>query len=78
MQTQIQKWGNSLGVRIPKDIVSRLRIKHGSIVNLEISDNNIIIIPEESELDLLLNNITDANCHYEELNDDIICGNELW
>ena len=78
MQTQVQKWGNSLGVRIPKDIADKLCIKNGAIVNLEISDHNIIIIPETSELDLLLNNITDTNCHHEELEDEDIFGNELW
>jgi len=78
MQTQIQKWGNSLGVRIPKDITNKLCIKNGAIVNLEILDHNIIIIPETSELDLLLNNITDTNCHHEELENDNIFGNELW
>lgn len=78
MQTRVQKWGNSLGVRIPKDIADKLCIKNGVTVNLEILDHNIIIIPAISELDLLLDNITDANCHHEELEDDNIWGNELW
>ena len=78
MQTQIQKWGNSLGVRIPKDIADRLCIKNGVMVNVEISDHNIIIAPVTSELDLLLNNITDANLHSEELKYDDILGNESW
>lgn len=78
MQTQIQKWGNSLGIRIPKDIANKLHIKNGAIVNLEISDYNIVIIPKVSELDLLLNNITDNNCHHEVLKDDSKLGNESW
>lgn len=78
MQTQIQKWGNSLGIRIPKDIASKLHIKKGAIVNLEISDHNIIITPAISELDLLLNNITDNNCHHEVLKNDSKSGNESW
>ena len=78
MQAQIQKWGNSLGIRIPKNISNKLHIKNGTIVNLEISDHNIIIIPETSELDLLLNDITDNNCHHEILKDDPKLGNELW
>ena len=78
MQTQIQKWGNSLGVRIPKYVADRLCIRNGVMVNLEISDHNIIIAPVISELDLLLNNITDDNLHSEELRDDDILGNESW
>lgn len=78
MHTQIQKWGNSLGVRIPKNIADKLYIKSGATVNLEISENNIVIIPETSELDLLLNNITDNNLHNQELEDDTVFGKELW
>ncbi len=78
MQTQVQKWGNSLGVRITKGIASKLHIKSGTIVNLEITDHNIIITPETSELDLLLNNITDNNCHHEVLKNDNKLGNETW
>jgi hypothetical protein len=48
------------------------------MVNLEISDHNITIAPVTSELDLLLNNITDDNLHSEELRDDDILGNESW
>lgn len=62
MQTQIQKWGNSLGIRIPKHLTDKLHI----------------ISTETSELDILLDNITDSNCHHEMLNDDIVVGNESW
>jgi antitoxin MazE len=78
MQTQIQKWGNSLGVRIPKNLAGKLNLKQGAFVNLEISDNHLVISQETSELDILLNNITDANRHHELLNDDNISGNESW
>ena len=60
MQAQIQKWGNSLWVRIPISIANKLHIKSGTTVNLEASEHQITIIPETSELDLLLSNITDT------------------
>jgi antitoxin MazE len=78
MQAQIQKWGNSLGVRIPKDVASRLHIKDGAIVNIAISENNLVITPKISELDLLLNDITADNLHYELLSNDDTSGNESW
>ncbi|WP_342257160.1 AbrB/MazE/SpoVT family DNA-binding domain-containing protein [Rickettsia endosymbiont of Aspidapion aeneum] len=78
MQAQIQKWGNSLGIRIPKHLAGKLHFKQGIFVNLEIADNHLIISIEISELDTLLNNITDFNRHHEILNDDDIVGNELW
>jgi antitoxin MazE len=78
MQTQIQKWGNSLGIRIPKNLADKLHFQQGAFVNLEIADNHLIITTKISELDILLDNITDFNCHHEILNDDIVVGNELW
>jgi antitoxin ChpS len=35
MQVQLTKWGNSLGLRVPKDIAERLRLSEGSRVDLE-------------------------------------------
>ncbi|MFY9589151.1 AbrB/MazE/SpoVT family DNA-binding domain-containing protein [Rickettsia endosymbiont of Halotydeus destructor] len=78
MQTQIQKWGNSLGIRIPKYLTGKLHLKQGTFVNLKITGNHLIISAEISELDTLLNNITDSNRHHAVLNDDDIKGNELW
>lgn len=74
----MQKWGNSLGIRISKDIAGKLKIKTGAIINLEISNNHLILTPEISELELLLNNINDSNCHQEEFRDDATEGKELW
>ena len=78
MQAQIQKWGNSLGVRIPKSIACALNLNNGTFVNLELSNNNLIINNQVSELDLLLNNITDDNCHHEIFSDDEIVSSESW
>lgn len=33
---------------------------------------------EKYELDILLDNITDSNCHHELLSDDKTKGNEIW
>lgn len=56
----------------------KLHFQQGTFVNLEITDNYLIISTETSELDILLDNITDSNCHHEMLNDDIVVGNESW
>lgn len=78
MQAQIQKWGNSLGIRIPKYLAGKLHFKQGALVNIEITNNKLIISKEISELDLLLNNITDSNRHHEILTSDKRVGNEAW
>lgn len=37
---RVSKWGNSLAVRIPTDVVSRLGLKEGDEVDLRPSDTN--------------------------------------
>lgn len=78
MQAQITKWGNSLGVRIPKTIARKLYFKEGAVVNLQVFNNNLVITPETSELDTLLNSISNENRHHEVFNQDKKSGNESW
>lgn len=44
MTTKIQKWGNSLAVRLPRDIARELRLREGSEVAVEKEQNRITII----------------------------------
>ena len=78
MQAHIQKWGNSLGLRIPKNIANKLRLQSGKIVDLTLSGKQLIISLKISELDLLIDNITDENLHCEKFNCDENYGNEQW
>jgi antitoxin MazE len=44
VKVQVTRWGNSLGVRIPKDIASRIGLAEGSRVEVEaIEDDRIVI-----------------------------------
>lgn len=43
MQVQLARWGNSLGVRIPKDIAGRLGLSEGARVEMQAEDDRIII-----------------------------------
>lgn len=36
MQTKIQKWGNSLGLRIPRTLAAEARVVEGSTVDLSV------------------------------------------
>lgn len=36
MKMQIGKWGNSLAVRIPKDLVEQFHLKEGDSINMEL------------------------------------------
>jgi len=45
MQVVLARWGNSLGLRIPKDIVSRTGLSEGARVEVAAEGNRIIITP---------------------------------
>ena len=78
MSSKIQKWGNSLGVRIPKSIIEKANLNENSEVEIENKDGAIIIFPSRKKLSLdnLLSQITKDNLHKE--SDDEVEGNEVW
>jgi antitoxin MazE len=45
MQVQVAKWGNSLGLRIPKDIARRAGLRAGACVEVEAEGERIVISP---------------------------------
>lgn len=68
MQTKIQKWGNSLAVRIPKAFVKEAHVAYGTSVDLSVDDGKIVIDPHtepEFRLEDLLKGVTKQNVHAE-------------
>ena len=66
MQTKIQKWGNSLAVRIPMAFVRAAHVAYGTAVDLSIDGGKIIIDPApaaEYRLEDLLKGVTAENLH---------------
>ena len=51
MEAKIQKWGNSLGIRIPKNILKSLNIKTNDLIEQE-EDKIIISIPKKQKISL--------------------------
>lgn len=45
MTTKIQKWGNSLAVRLPKEITKKLDFREGSQVVIHESGEQVVITP---------------------------------
>ncbi|MFT7557931.1 MAG: antitoxin MazE [Planctomycetota bacterium] len=45
MKTKLLKWGNSSGIRLPKQVVDTRGLLSGSDLSLEIKDNSIILKP---------------------------------
>jgi antitoxin MazE len=78
MKARIQKWGNSLGIRIPIGISRDLSLKNGSVVDITEESNQIVIKPKRSpSLDELLDQITETNIH-SETDYGVPEGNEVW
>jgi len=78
MEAYIQKWGNSLGLRIPMQLAKQLKLHQGSPVTLEIEHGRIIIQPPKYNLDMMLKGITPKNQHHQIFDDDEQRGNEEW
>ena len=79
METQIKKWGNSLGIRLPKAFAEEVKLKEGGRVNVSLEDGRIVLIPLASTENLfdLLSKITPENVH-EEFNLGRPSGKEAW
>ncbi len=45
MLSRVQKWGNSQGVRIPKNLLEHSRIKIGEEVDISVQEGKIIVEP---------------------------------
>jgi len=63
MQTVVQKWGNSLGIRIPSMYVKEFNLKNGNSVEIIESNGNIIIVPPKKTLEDYLSRVSKANTH---------------
>ena len=78
MTIKVQKWGNSLGVRIPKKIANSLHLISGTEVEVTVKEQSIIIKNNYSELDRLLQDINQSNIHKEQFVEEDRQGNEAW
>ena len=68
MRIRVQKWGNSLAVRIPKSFARETALHQGAEVELELEDGRLVITPvaeEEYDLASLLEQVTPENLHEE-------------
>ena len=78
MPATVQKWGNSLGIRIPKKVAEEFGIVNGSQMEIIVKEGQIILEPAKIELTLeeLMAQITPEN-HHEEIDFGKPEGNEL-
>ena len=80
MLTRVQKWGNSLGLRIPKSFAADAKVGHGSVVDLSLVRGGLVIRaarPTRYRLVDLLKGISKRNLHAEvEVGGPL--GHEVW
>ena len=80
MITRILRWGNSLGLRIPKSFALQAGVKEGSSVDISMQGSRIIIRPVTSEkyrLEELVSQIRKDNLH-KEITSGKSVGQEVW
>lgn len=74
MSTTVQKWEDSLAIRIPDQIAERIAISQGTEVDLIVGDDHtLVVIPKQKKptLEKLL-----AQCKSENRHDEINLGIE--
>ncbi len=77
MQAVIQKWGNSLGFRIPSIWAKDNNVKNGSKIEVIVEKEKIVIIPQKKSLDDMLELVTPENIH-SEISTGKVVGKEEW
>lgn len=79
MRTKVQKWGNSLAIRIPRGFAEQLGVQQDSEVDLALEKDGLVIKPTGNQQSLakLLSRVTDENIH-RELETGEPVGREVW
>ena len=80
MDTTVQKWGNSLAVRIPSSVARETRLHQGSVVDIALIAGKIVVKPRRQRsyaLAQLLRGVTPRNRHAA-LEWGVGVGQEAW
>lgn len=77
MQAVVQKWGNSLGFRIPSLWAKDNNVKSGSKIEVIAEKGKMIIIPQKKSLDDMMAMVNADNIH-SEISTGHAIGNEEW
>lgn len=80
MKTHVQRWGNSLAVRIPKAFAEETGLQPDDEVEITLREGQIVLTPEKGKtyaLDELLKGVTPENRH-DEWDTGPTVGHESW
>ncbi|MEQ1692731.1 MAG: AbrB/MazE/SpoVT family DNA-binding domain-containing protein [Gemmatimonas sp.] len=79
MVVTVSKWGNSLGLRLPKALAAELQIVEGTAVAMHIDEGRLVVqrVPTAVTLEALLGRITPDNLQRLHL-DQPVRGSASW
>jgi antitoxin MazE len=80
MQARVQRWGNSLAIRIPKPFALEIGLEQNTLVTVSISEGKLLLEPivePKYTLEQLLAEVTADNIHHEVETGPAV-GNEVW
>jgi antitoxin MazE len=80
MKTRVQKWGNSLALRIPKSFADEVGLHKEGPVDISLADGELVIRPlaaPKVTLKQLLSKVTEDNLHHE-VDTGSAVGKEVW
>ncbi|MDD5721511.1 MAG: AbrB/MazE/SpoVT family DNA-binding domain-containing protein [Candidatus Pacebacteria bacterium] len=80
MTTKIQKWGNSLAVRIPNEFAKNLNWSEGAVVGFQQLGNKMIITSSRPKytVEQMLKGMTKKSLHKSLWLNDKSRGKEIW
>lgn len=80
MKTRIQKWGNSLALRIPRPFAEEAHLAEDASVDVTVRNGKLVVVAvlePEYTLEELVSRITPKNRHSETDTGNAV-GNEVW
>lgn len=80
MKARVQKWGNSLALRIPKSFANEIGLQKETPVEVSLADGKLVIAPVaklKPTLKQLLAKVTEENLHHE-VDTGSAMGKETW
>jgi antitoxin MazE len=80
MTSTVQKWGNSLALRLPREVVREAQIHQGTPVDIVVSGKKIVLEPRKTRrysLRQLVGRITKSSIHSEQ-SWGAVRGREVW
>jgi antitoxin MazE len=80
VKARVQRWGNSLAVRIPKAFAEEVGLTDNSSIEMRLVKGGLLVEPSPTwapSLDALLDGVTESNLH-DEVDSGPAQGSEAW